>query len=289
MRAVLIPLLLAACSVATGGPDPIAPSAEAEQGEAEPSAALPVAEPTAGGTSVGDAASASASSGTSADASGVAAEAAPITSNSRADTRAAMGGHDELSELARAAIVSGDLEAFKAAMSAAKRVPLPGDLPAESARYLAELDRAIEARDLATAAARLGAVGEACAACHKGHPAGRFPPSGYPDGDGDVADRMQRHWWGVEAMWQGLVAPSIRSWEVGADALAARDLGVVKGFPDAEAAQGRADAFLGAVRAARGVPDAKRGAAFGRILVECAACHAALGKGPSIAEPAIER
>jgi len=274
MRAVLLPLLLAACTVATSGPDPVAPP---DGAAAEPAAALPVAVPNPDPAPVAGAAEPTA------------AGQAPVLvpSGSRADTRAAMGGHDELAELARAAIVTGDLEAFKAAVSAAKRVPLPGDLPAEGARYLAALAHAEGASDLSTGAARLGAGGEACAACHKGPPAGRFPPSGYPDGDGDVADRMQRHWWGVEAMWQGLVAPSVRSWEVGADALAARDLGVVQGFPDSQVAQVRADAFLGAVRAARGVPESKRGAAYGRDLVECAACHAALGKGPSIAEPAI--
>jgi hypothetical protein len=42
MRAVLLPLLLAACTVATSGPDPVAPP---DGAAAEPTAALPVAAP----------------------------------------------------------------------------------------------------------------------------------------------------------------------------------------------------------------------------------------------------
>ncbi len=280
MRVALLPLVLLACTVATEPPElPVAdPSpAVAPPGEvatAEAAAPAAPAEPAAPGSE---------------PAAPPAGDEGPASTSTRAATRAAMGAHDELSEFARAAIVSGDLPAFRAAVESAARAPLPGDEPERGAAYVAALRAAASAPDLTAAAASLGRIGEACAACHRQHPAGRFPPSGYPDGDADVLDRMQRHWWGVQAMWQGLVGPSVRSWEVGAKALADRGLTQMSGFPDTEPARAWATDFQRAVAVAQGVPEAERGAAFGKILVTCAACHTGTGKGPSLAEPVIER
>jgi cytochrome c553 len=201
------------------------------------------------------------------------------------DTQQAMQGHDALAELARAALVTGNVEAFRGIMGQAERGALPGALPDEGAVYVAAARAAAQAENLAAASQALGRVGEACAACHRKVPAARFPATGFVEGDEDVTDRMQLHWWGLEAMWQGLTAPSLRSWEVGAKALSAPDLIGMTGFPDQELAKGQAESFARVARAAQGVDEARRGEAYGKVVGACASCHLSLGKGPSLSEP----
>lgn len=266
MRAVLPVLLLAACTgwsapptpgPATGAPSGDEPASSAESGGRSGEPAYP-----------GDAAASSRPSP----------EGAPERG---ADTRDAMQRHDERAERARWALVSGDLPSFKRALDGMRVEALPGERADLGGALVQAAKAAAEHDTVAKAAEGLGQVGQACARCHEQFPAARYPATGYVEGDRDVADRMQRHAWAVEAMWHGLVTPSVRAWEIGAKTLADPDLDLVAGFPDSDAGRAQAHAFAQAASAARGIDPAARPAAFGAVIAQCAGCHAALGTGPS--------
>lgn len=208
----------------------------------------------------------------------------PPTTQRLPSLRASMVAHAEQAETAKAAVVTGNLPAFTRAVEQASRIALPGEHPAEAQRYLDALDRASKAQTLDEAGTGIGEIAQACAACHRQTPAGRFPPSGFVEGDTDINERMQLHWWAVEAMWQGITSPSHRAWEVGVKALTDPELEQVPGFPDTDQARTHARAFAQAARGASGIPEAERGAALGQILVRCAACHK-VADGPELNEP----
>lgn len=204
------------------------------------------------------------------------------TSQPAAKARAAeMLRHDELAEKERAAVVAGDLEAFRLGMEITAVQPLPGSDPERASELIARARAGRDVGDIQAAAVALGKVGAACAGCHAVHPQARFAASGFEEGSADVIDRMQRHWWAVEAMWQGLVEPNEVAWQMGAKTLAAADLTKVPGFPDDPAATARASALrIAASEAASAKTVEARGVAFGKVLGTCADCHQALKRGP---------
>lgn len=194
--------------------------------------------------------------------------------------------HDEIAEKSRAALISGDLEAFRLGMEIAAVQPLPGALAEHASTFVARARVGAEAKDLGAAAAALGQVGAACGTCHLARPGERYPASGFEEGDDSLLDRMQRHWWATDALWQGLVTPNDTAWTTGATTLADRSLTRVSGFPDTPEAKARAEALQAAARTAMQAttPDT-RGEAFGAIVATCADCHTALGRGPVVSEP----
>lgn len=268
MRAVLFVLLLTACS-GWSAPQASPPAQDKATGD-EPQASQSSSHPSGAPAHPGDAAAPSRPTSAS--------DGAPERG---ADTRGAMQRHDERAERARWALVSGDLASFKREMDGLRVGALPGERADLGGALVRAATSAAEHDTIAKAAEGLGQVGLACARCHEQFPAARYPATGYVEGDRDVADRMQRHAWAVEAMWHGLVTPSVRAWEIGAKTLADPDLDLVAGFPDSDAGRAQAQAFAQVASAARGIDPTARPAAFGSVIAQCAGCHAALGKGPS--------
>jgi len=208
-----------------------------------------------------------------------ASEPAPSTAGSQ--THRDMLRHDELAEKSRAAIVAGDLDAFRLGMEIAAVQPLPGELAEHASTFVERARAGAKVSDLDQAAKALGQVGAACADCHAARPKDRYPASGFEEGDAAISERMQRHWWATDALWQGLVTPSDGAWKVGATTLADRSLVRVPGFPKTEAAKTRAEALQAAARTAMAAEGSQaRGAAFGQIVGTCADCHTALKQGP---------
>lgn len=197
----------------------------------------------------------------------------------------AMGRHDEQAERARAAVVAGDLPTYLAALSAESTAPLPGDRPELAASYLDAVKAAEGASDLQQGARGVGRLGAACATCHATAPGHRYPPSGFESESASVGERMMRHWWSVEALWQGLVDNNDTAWAAGASSLAATDLTSVPGFPEGTEASVRAARLReAAAAAAKASGPPARGEALGDVLATCAACHEALGGGPGLEE-----
>lgn len=215
-------------------------------------------------------------------------KASPSSSTTASSqTRRDMQRHDELGAKAREAVIMGDLDAFRLAMEIAAVQPLPGSYAQQASDFVARARVGSEVKTVEEAAAALGALGGACAWCHQAAPAERFPPSGFETGDEDVLDRMQRHWWATDALWQGLVGPDEAAWKVGAQTLADRSLTQVAGFPKGKAARTRAAALQTAARAALEAPaePAARGKALGQVLATCADCHQTLQRGPYTTDP----
>lgn len=189
--------------------------------------------------------------------------------------------HDELAEKSRAAIVAGDLDAFRLGMEIAAVQPLPGKLADQASTFVARARVGANVNDVVEASRALGQVGAACAECHKAVPRDRYPATGFEEGDNNVIDRMQRHWWATDALWQGLVQPDDGAWQVGAQTLADQSLTRVPGFPETAEAKARAAGLQAAARAALLAKGAEgRGKAFGELIAQCAGCHQALGRGP---------
>lgn len=206
---------------------------------------------------------------------------------SSSQTRRDMQRHDELAEKARAAVVAGDLEAFRLGMEIAAVQPLPGSQGAHASTFVERAKAGTTVTELPKAATTLGSLGAACATCHLARPRKRYPASGFESGDSDVLDRMQQHWWAVDALWQGLVEPSDPAWEAGAKALTGQDLTELRGFPKASpVARTQAGELRLAAKAALSTPvqvDA-RGRAFARVIATCAACHQGTQAGPKVTD-----
>ena len=127
------------------------------------------------------------------------------------------------------------------------------------------------APSLAESVTALGAMGEACADCHRrsGGPGSNLPPTilqGY-----DPA--MVEHAAAADALWQGLVGPSDALWTAGARTLVDAPA-LDSEAPDVAAAarQLRAEA-----QRALSAPPGKRASVLADVLLTCASCHEALG------------
>jgi cytochrome c553 len=101
----------------------------------------------------------------------------------------------------------------------------------------------------------------------------------------DVVTHMQRHLWAVDRLWEGLIGPSDRAWNRGADMLVDEPL-----TPDDVTITIEQHAEIsnitrrihapGGISAATVTPDARSGL-FGEVLGLCAGCHVMLGRGPA--------
>ncbi len=96
-------------------------------------------------------------------------------------------------------------------------------------------------------------------------------------------ERMQRHRWAMDRLWEGLVGPSQSSWEAGlailkADPIPASVL-TLKGMSEDEANE-KLSALQAFATAAESANELKaRTALYGDLLGTCSACHSAVQAG----------
>jgi len=202
------------------------------------------------------------------------------------DPKAHMQEHLAAALKARDAVISGDLAQAKQAVSWLSSHIYPDTLPpawrSHAERMQAEAKRVEQAPDLGAAAAAIGVLGGACGACHAhvGGPA--HEPMGFEsDEDGDLPDRMDRHAWAMDRMWEGLITPWEEAFRVGAEVLA-------EGRFRAQSVPERATALAAGLERARALgrealaqktPDG-RAAVYGKLLAQCAQCHTKVGVKP---------
>jgi hypothetical protein len=184
----------------------------------------------------------------------------------------------------RNAVISGEINrASKPAQALAelKGVETLPKLWQDSVRRLSAATKRInESSDLQESAAATADIGRACGACHavvSGPKAklGDPPPAGTT-----MKQRMKRHQWGTERMWEGLYVPSTEAWKAGVDLLTAdpfpkQDVG--KGGVHAISAASRFNKSMAKAKAAKSGAD--RAAAYADVLSTCAPCHKAMGVG----------
>lgn len=134
------------------------------------------------------------------------------------------------------------------------------------------------ARDVPAAAAMIGDLAYACAACHEQRgvrPTFRFPPA--PDAWPDIAVQMHRHQWAAARLWEGVTGPDDVAWSAGASVLTttAIDLGATThAKPNEDVVELAEIMQVLATRALDTHEPAPRARLYANMLETCASCHA---------------
>ena len=186
--------------------------------------------------------------------------------------------HFEQAGRIQAAMIQGDLVAARRAARILADAP-PSGIDAADAAHVEELTRwARTIRDTPSfgeAAEATGFLAATCGECHASSGGGpAFRPVDPPE-DRGFTGHMILHVWGADRMWEGLLTASPESWEKGAAVFVEEPLG---GAALSETALGYAQRLHALGREASGVTDLRAQAALsGRILQQCAGCHAESG------------
>ncbi|MGB5808962.1 MAG: hypothetical protein WBG86_00455 [Polyangiales bacterium] len=220
----------------------------------------------------------------------------------------AMADHAALAEIARDALIQGDLEVARQAMRKLAffmenvPYPAPGQELASVARELATQVR--QGRDLEESCMAFARLSYVCGQCH--HALDRGPPMKLdvaPTGP-DVSARMQRHYWAIERMWEALLSDSPRTFQKAARTLAEAPLqgnqvpddenppGVTRlafevhdlAFAAAVEGSNAADDYVPEPGERRESQPTSRGQAeiFGQLLYTCSQCHQLTGVKPAL-------
>ncbi|MGD8322427.1 MAG: hypothetical protein PVJ02_18385 [Gemmatimonadota bacterium] len=182
----------------------------------------------------------------------------------------------------QAALVAGDLEATReparwlAEHDQHPDLPQGVNSPMEDLRAFAR--SVLRAASVADAARCTGEMAAACGRCHAA--AGNGPTfrmtSMAPSGE-TTTGHMMRHDWAMERMWEGLVGPSDRLWEMGATALTADPIFVGGDERGGQEAMQLAREVHDLGATARTQEPEHRAGIYGRLLTTCARCHQLVG------------
>jgi cytochrome c553 len=194
-----------------------------------------------------------------------------------------MISHFDLAVEARGHVISGDLRAFREAVTALSDLEPADDLDAGILLQLGpmrwEARQAATARTVEAAASGAAKIAATCGDCHlaNGDPlADRFTIGGPPP-PGTAARHMAGLAWASRLLWDGVIGPSDRTWLAGAEGLV--ELGALpEGLPadlppgDVRIAGMRLQQLGG--RAALLGETQDRVEMLGEIWTVCASCHA---------------
>lgn len=182
----------------------------------------------------------------------------------------------------RDAVISGDLR--KAVQPAASLTDMKGvdTLPKRWQVAVQQLQvaskRIRESSDIQEVAAATADIGRACATCHTSVSGPKIEVGTAPGGEGSMGERMKRHMWATERMWEGIYGPSDKAWKEGAKALE------LDPFPKDQLSKGGVHALSSAQRFGKYTKNAaslktgeKRAALYASLLSTCAPCHDAMG------------
>lgn len=186
---------------------------------------------------------------------------------------------------ARDAVMAGDLEAARSAARELEQHAFADTLPADWKHYTEQMRQQAQAlviaSGLAEAGQAVGALGLSCGSCHFQQKAGpgavREPPMAWQDPPDTLTERMDRHYAGVEQLWQGLVQPSEDAWRNGTLTLTRAPLQAPEAegaevSPAAHAQVERVRQLARQARAAKSHPE--RAQIYGELIAACASCHA---------------
>jgi cytochrome c553 len=194
-----------------------------------------------------------------------------------------MRAHFSESEEIRQAIIDGNISATsKPAQALGNMKALgkakPGWKPAMDALQKAAL-RFGQSPDLPSAAAAVADIGVACGRCHRSTNAMKLEVGTPPAAGKTIEDRMKRHAWASDRLWEGLYAPSDAAWDAGAKALSDEP------FPKDVLSKGGVHARSAAATFKTLVTDAPskrtpedRAKLYAALLETCSSCHMATGK-----------
>lgn len=182
----------------------------------------------------------------------------------------------------REALADGNLEAAREPARAIwlqtdhPDLPRGVDSPVHDLRRSAH--RAAAASTLEEAAEATAAMGAACARCHGAAGGGpRLAPAFAPLATSD-AERMTRHVWAAERLWEGVVGDDDEVWRAGAMALADAPLVPSDGAGSDQVATMARQVHDLAAEAQRVQSAPARAGLYGRLLTTCSGCHERLGR-----------
>jgi hypothetical protein len=131
----------------------------------------------------------------------------------------------------------------------------------------------------AQAAGATADLAVACGGCHQTQGGPKTSSEPPPPEAGGLTERMQRHAWATERLWEGLTVPSSEAWNAGAKALNASP------FPAEVLKQGGVHGRSAASDFAKLVLKAptkktieERAGLYAELLVTCGGCHRAINE-----------
>ncbi|GMV12584.1 MAG: hypothetical protein HS104_41665 [Polyangiaceae bacterium] len=262
--------LTAFCLVSCGSPPPPATTAPTATAAPPPAAPTATAEP----APVEDAGSTAATPETP----------PPEEDTSGSPRERLMRAHFKETAVIRKAVIDGALAATVKPAAALESMKGLGTVQGSWKPSLDALGKAAkrfgQSPDLPSATAAIADIGVACGSCHKAAGGPKLQVEAPPVAGKTLEDRMKRHAWASERLWEGLYVPSDAAWKAGADALVGEE------FPKEVLAKGGVHARSAAVRFGALVPTAAakksagdRAKLYAELLETCSACHmAARGK-----------
>lgn len=207
-----------------------------------------------------------------------------------------MGDHFAITSWARDSVIAGQLQPLRAPLVALADyhyddVQTGGWLP-----WIAELQEAArltsKAATLDAAAMGVATMARVCGECHRANQAGPAIPKVddvlEPRAADSVQERMARHMWAAELLWEGVTGPSDVTWRAGAKVLVEAPDALDDAMPESF------DADLQEVRglaqnaeAADSLAD--RANVYGLLIATCAACHSRWVHQDRVAPPPADK
>lgn len=204
-----------------------------------------------------------------------------------AGLQAHMRDHFESIRSIERAIVAGDLTVAKEQATKLALHQSGPEVQMYSDEFQAVRDAAMAiaaSETHADMASRAAALASQCGYCHLiTSSSTSFEWSEAPTSNQTGAERMQRHRWAMDRLWEGLVGPSEQSWTAGA-ALLGEAPASAEGLALGDMAEADAKARFAALeelgRKARSATDqAERTAVYGELLSTCSDCHSTVQAG----------
>lgn len=206
------------------------------------------------------------------------------TGTTDAGLREHMQKHFESIRTIERAIVVGDIETAQkqsqwlAEHAAATKVAEYAEENEAVRAAAAALAKEEKLEDMAHGAAKLASL---CGHCHLVTTSiTSFEWSEPPAAEGSAKDRMQRHLWAMDRLWEGLVGPSEISWQEGSKVLQTNPFPVdalpidKESQPEAEERLATLAALAKEAGAATDLAD--RSKVYGELLGTCSGCHSKL-------------
>lgn len=191
-----------------------------------------------------------------------------------------MQDHFMITSWARDAVIAGSLEELRGpltALAANRYDDIPtGGWVASIAQLQAAARLTSNAATLDVAAMGVATMARVCGECHvknHGGPALPSPPDPVAKAAADtVGDRMGRHMWAAELLWQELTGPSDVSWKAGAKRLVAAPAELDDELPESFNRELREVQALGQ-SAREAATLVERADVYGLLIATCTDCH----------------
>jgi hypothetical protein len=191
-----------------------------------------------------------------------------------------MGDHFLITSWARDAVIAGVLEPMRDPLTALADYRYDDVRAGGWVPWIAELQEAArltsKAATLDAAAMGVATMGRVCGECHRANHGGPTIPE-VPDPlerlrADTVDERMGRHMWAAELLWEGVTGPSDASWKAGAKTLIEAPDELDDKMPASFDADLRAVQALGHEAEAADTL-AERANVYGLLIATCADCH----------------